>query len=126
MACARRAGSTATCADVTWCATARAAGGVLEDNVRTPSGISYVLENRLAMTRLMPELFAGHRVRPVDHYPSLLLDAQRAVAPASDGSQNVVVWTPGPMYSAYFEHSFLSRQMGGELVRDFALADRRS
>ena len=58
---------------------------VLEDNVRTPSGISYVIENRLAMTRLMPELFAGHRVRPVDHYPSLLLDALRAVAPAADG-----------------------------------------
>ena len=53
---------------------------VLEDNVRTPSGISYVLENRLAMTRLMPELFAGHRIRPVDHYPTLLLEALRAVA----------------------------------------------
>ena len=57
---------------------------VLEDNVRTPSGISYVLENRLAMTRLVPELFAGHRVRPVDHYPSLLLEALRAVAPAAE------------------------------------------
>ena len=57
---------------------------VLEDNVRTPSGISYVLENRLAMTRLVPELFAGHRVRPVDHYPPLLLDALRAVAPAAE------------------------------------------
>jgi uncharacterized circularly permuted ATP-grasp superfamily protein len=89
---------------------------VLEDNVRTPSGISYVLENRLAMTRLMPELFAGHRVRAVDHYPSLLLDALRAVAPSADGHPNVVVWTPGSLNSAYFEHAFLARQMGVELV----------
>jgi uncharacterized circularly permuted ATP-grasp superfamily protein len=89
---------------------------VLEDNVRTPSGISYVLENRLAMTRLMPELFAGHRVRAVDHYPSLLLDALRSVAPAADGHPTVVVWTPGSLNSAYFEHAFLARQMGVELV----------
>jgi uncharacterized circularly permuted ATP-grasp superfamily protein len=89
---------------------------VLEDNVRTPSGISYVLENRLAMTRLVPELFAGHRVRPVDHYPSLLLEALRAVAPAGDGLPTVVVWTPGPLNPAYFEHAFLARQMGVELV----------
>src|SRR3979411_2193510 len=77
---------------------------VLEDNVRTPSGISYVLENRVAMTRLMPELFDGHRVRPVDHYPSLLLDALRAVAPAGDGPPTAVLWTPGPLNAAYFEH----------------------
>jgi uncharacterized circularly permuted ATP-grasp superfamily protein len=89
---------------------------VLEDNVRTPSGISYVLENRLAMTRLMPELFTGHRVRPVDQYASLLLDALRAVAPAADGHPNVVVWTPGSLNPAYFEHAFLARQMGVELV----------
>jgi len=89
---------------------------VLEDNVRTPSGISYVLENRTAMTRLMPELFAGHRVRAVDHYPSLLLEALRSVAPASEGVPNVVVWTPGSMNPAYFEHAFLARQMGVELV----------
>jgi uncharacterized circularly permuted ATP-grasp superfamily protein len=89
---------------------------VLEDNVRTPSGISYVLENRVAMTRLMPELFAGHRVRAVEHYPSLLLDALRAAAPAGDGAPTVVVWTPGPLNPAYFEHSFLARQMGVELV----------
>ncbi|MFL5828602.1 MAG: circularly permuted type 2 ATP-grasp protein, partial [Solirubrobacteraceae bacterium] len=89
---------------------------VLEDNARTPSGISYVLENRLAMTRLMPELFAGHRVRPVDHYPSLLLDALRAVAPGGAAAANIVVWTPGPLNSAYFEHAFLARQMGVELV----------
>ncbi len=89
---------------------------VLEDNVRTPSGISYVLENRLAMTRLMPELFAGHRVRGVEHYPTLLINALRSVAPAADGDPNVVVWTPGPLNSAYFEHAFLARQMGVELV----------
>jgi uncharacterized circularly permuted ATP-grasp superfamily protein len=89
---------------------------VLEDNVRTPSGISYVLENRLAMTRLMPELFEGHRIRTVDNYPSLLLQALRAVAPGGEGNPTVVLWTPGPMNPAYFEHAFLARQMGIELV----------
>ena len=89
---------------------------VLEDNVRTPSGISYVLENRVAMTRLMPELFAGHRIRAVDNYPSLLLDALRAVAPAAESHPTVVLWTPGPLNAAYFEHAFLARQMGVELV----------
>jgi uncharacterized circularly permuted ATP-grasp superfamily protein len=89
---------------------------VLEDNVRTPSGISYVLENRVAMTRLVPELFARYRVRPVDHYPQLLLAALRAVAPSADDEATVVVWTPGPFNSAYFEHAFLARQMGVELV----------
>jgi uncharacterized circularly permuted ATP-grasp superfamily protein len=75
-----------------------------------------VLENRLAMTRLMPELFSGHRVRPVDNYPTLLLEALSAVAPASDGSPNIVLWTPGPNNAAYFEHAFLARQIGIELV----------
>src|SRR5215211_4270543 len=89
---------------------------VLEDNVRVPSGISYVLENRVAMTRLVPELFAHYRVRPVDHYPQLLLAALRAVAPSADAEATVVVWTPGPFNSAYFEHAFLARQMGVELV----------
>ena len=89
---------------------------VLEDNVRTPSGISYVLENRLAMTRLVPELFAGHRVRPVDNYPSLLLEALQAVAPGVESEPTVVLWTPGPLNSAYFEHAFLAREMGIELV----------
>ena len=89
---------------------------VLEDNVRTPSGISYVLENRVAMTRLVPSLFQHYRVRPVDHYPQLLLAALRAVAPSTDEEATVVVWTPGPMNSAYFEHAFLARQMGVELV----------
>jgi uncharacterized circularly permuted ATP-grasp superfamily protein len=90
---------------------------VLEDNVRTPSGISYVLENRVAMTRLVPGMFEHYRVRPVDHYPQLLLAALRAVAPSTDDEATVVVWTPGPMNSAYFEHAFLARQMGVELVQ---------
>ncbi len=89
---------------------------VLEDNVRTPSGISYVLENRAAMGRLLPQLFSSYRVRPVDHYPQLLLRALRSVAPSADTEATVVVWTPGPMNSAYFEHAFLARQMGVELV----------
>ena len=89
---------------------------VLEDNVRTPSGISYVLENRLAMTRLVPELFAGQRVRPVENYPSLLLEALQAVAPAPESEPTVVLWTPGPLNGAYFEHAFLAREMGIELV----------
>ncbi len=89
---------------------------VLEDNVRTPSGISYVIENRIAMTRLVPSLFRGYNVRPVDQYPALLLAALRAVAPAAEGEATVVVWTPGSLNSAYFEHAFLARQMGVELV----------
>jgi uncharacterized circularly permuted ATP-grasp superfamily protein len=89
---------------------------VLEDNVRTPSGISYVLENRLAMTRLVPGLFASYRVRPVDGYPSLLLESLRDLAPSPSREPTVVVWTPGPANSAYFEHAFLARQMGVELV----------
>ena len=74
---------------------------VLEDNVRTPSGISYVLENRVAMARLVPDLFAAYRVRPVDQYPQLLLAALRSVAPSADSEATVVVWTPGPLNSAY-------------------------
>jgi uncharacterized circularly permuted ATP-grasp superfamily protein len=89
---------------------------VIEDNVRIPSGISYVLENRAAMARLVPELFASYRVRPVDHYPQLLLRALRSVAPSTESEATVVVWTPGPANSAYFEHAFLARQMGVELV----------
>jgi uncharacterized circularly permuted ATP-grasp superfamily protein len=97
---------------------------VLEDNVRTPSGISYVLENRVAMTRLVPELFAGHRIRAVDNYPSLLLDALRAVAPAAESHPTIVLWTPGAMNAAYFEHAFLARQMGVELVEPSDLVVR--
>ena len=69
-----------------------------------------------AMTRLLPGLFSSYRVRPVDHYPMLLLNALREVAPAGGGEPTVVVWTPGPLNSAYFEHTFLARQMGVELV----------
>jgi uncharacterized circularly permuted ATP-grasp superfamily protein len=90
---------------------------VLEDNVRTPSGISYVLENRVAMTRLLPNLFRSYRVRPVDHYPALLRAALHEVAPTGgEEDPTIVVWTPGPFNSAYFEHAFLARQMGVELV----------
>jgi uncharacterized circularly permuted ATP-grasp superfamily protein len=89
---------------------------VIEDNVRVPSGISYVLENRAAMARLVPELFSAYRVRPVEHYPQLLLGALRSVAPSAESEATVVVWTPGPANSAYFEHAFLARQMGVELV----------
>jgi uncharacterized circularly permuted ATP-grasp superfamily protein len=89
---------------------------VIEDNVRIPSGISYVLENRAAMARLVPELFAAYRVRPVEHYPQLLLRALRSVAPSAESEATVVVWTPGPANPAYFEHAFLARQMGVELV----------
>ena len=89
---------------------------VLEDNVRIPSGISYVLENRAAMAHLLPELFERYRVRPVEHYPQLLLGALRAMAPSAQAEATVVVWTPGPANPAYFEHAFLARQMGVELV----------
>jgi uncharacterized circularly permuted ATP-grasp superfamily protein len=76
-----------------------------------------VLENRVAMTRLLPGLFSSYRVRPVDHYPALLRTALTEVAPTSaEEEATVVVWTPGPFNSAYFEHAFLARQMGVELV----------
>jgi len=89
---------------------------VLEDNLRVPSGVSYMLENRKMMMRLFPELFAQHRVAPVAHYPDLLLDTLRAVAPAGVAEPGVVVLTPGMYNSAYFEHAFLAQQMGVELV----------
>jgi uncharacterized circularly permuted ATP-grasp superfamily protein len=89
---------------------------VLEDNVRTPSGVSYVVENRAAMTRLMPRLFSGYRVRRVDHYPAMLRAALVEIAPVADTEPQLVVWTPGPGNSAYFEHAFLAREMGAELV----------
>jgi uncharacterized circularly permuted ATP-grasp superfamily protein len=75
-----------------------------------------VLENRIAMSRLLPELFAGYNVRPVSNYPALLLDALQAAAPGGGENPVVVVWTPGAANSAYFEHAFLARQMGVELV----------
>jgi uncharacterized circularly permuted ATP-grasp superfamily protein len=89
---------------------------VLEDNLRVPSGVSYMLENRKMMMRLFPELFSLHRVAPVAHYPDLLLETLRSVAPASVNEPTVVVLTPGMYNSAYFEHAFLAQQMGIELV----------
>jgi uncharacterized circularly permuted ATP-grasp superfamily protein len=90
---------------------------VLEDNLRTPSGVSYMLENRAVMMRLFPELFQRARVAPVDHYPHELLRCLRSVAPPKcEGEPTVVVLTPGPYNSAYFEHTFLAEQMGVELV----------
>jgi len=98
---------------------------VLEDNLRTPSGISYVIENRRAMARVFPDLFAAQRVQPVDAYPSRLLDALRAASPRRAGDPTVVVLTPGVHNAAYFEHTFLARQMGVELVegRDLVCRD---
>ncbi|MCU1693700.1 MAG: hypothetical protein JWM64_2791, partial [Frankiales bacterium] len=89
---------------------------VLEDNLRTPSGVSYVVENRRAMARVFPELLATHRVRPVSDYPARLLHALRAAAPAGVHDPTVVVLTPGVYNAAYFEHSLLARLMGVELV----------
>jgi uncharacterized circularly permuted ATP-grasp superfamily protein len=89
---------------------------VLEDNLRTPSGVSYMLENRKMMMRLFPGLFAQQRIRPVDHYPDLLLDTLRSMAPVGVDDPTVVVLTPGHYNSAYFEHAFLAQQMGIELV----------
>lgn len=89
---------------------------VLEDNLRNPSGVSYVMENRRTMARVFPDLFAKHRVRPVGDYAVHLLRALRAAAAANVADPNVVVLTPGVYNSAYFEHSLLARQMGVELV----------
>ncbi len=90
---------------------------VLEDNVRTPSGVSYMLENREMMMRLFPDLFAEHRIRPVETYTDMLLRSLQASAPAGAGDDPViVVLTPGPFNSAYYEHSFLADKMGVELV----------
>jgi uncharacterized circularly permuted ATP-grasp superfamily protein len=89
---------------------------VLEDNLRVPSGVSYMLENRKMMMRLFPELFATQAIKPVEHYPDLLLETLHAVAPASEDHPEVAVLTPGAYNSAYFEHAFLAQQMGVELV----------
>jgi uncharacterized circularly permuted ATP-grasp superfamily protein/transglutaminase-like putative cysteine protease len=89
---------------------------VLEDNLRVPSGVSYMLENRKMTMRLFPELFSQVRVAPVAHYPDLLLETLRQVAPASANDPTVCVLTPGMYNSAYFEHAFLAQQMGVELV----------
>ncbi len=98
---------------------------VLEDNLRCPSGVSYVLENRQLLKRTFPQVFAASHVRPVDDYPSRLFDTLASIAPGAPGAPGspggrhqptVVVLTPGIYNSAYFEHSFLARQMGVELV----------
>ncbi|MDO8456319.1 MAG: circularly permuted type 2 ATP-grasp protein [Burkholderiaceae bacterium] len=89
---------------------------VLEDNLRVPSGVSYMLEDRKMMMRLFPNLFNIHRVAPVAHYPDLLLETLRDSAPPSAAEPLVVVLTPGMYNSAYFEHAFLAQQMGVELV----------
>jgi uncharacterized circularly permuted ATP-grasp superfamily protein len=89
---------------------------VLEDNLRVPSGVSYMLEDRRMMMRLFPELFARYPIAPVDHYPDLLLENLRSVAPPGVNDPTVVVLTAGAYNSAYFEHAFLAQQMGIELV----------
>ena len=89
---------------------------VLEDNLSVPSGVSYMLEDRKMMMRLFPELFSENRVAPVAHYPDLLLETLRAMAPPATAEPTVVLLTPGMYNSAYFEHAFLAQQMGVELV----------
>jgi uncharacterized circularly permuted ATP-grasp superfamily protein len=90
---------------------------VLEDNCRTPSGVSYMLENREMMIRLAPDLFADHRVLPVENYPDALLASLRSVAPPHCPAEpNIVVLTPGLYNSAFYEHSFLADKLGVELV----------
>jgi uncharacterized circularly permuted ATP-grasp superfamily protein len=98
---------------------------VLEDNLRCPSGVSYVLQNRNVMKRTFPKVFAASRIRPVDDYPSRLRATLESLAPGGVASARVVVLTPGPYNSAYFEHSFLAQQMGVELVegRDLVASD---
>src|SRR3569833_309160 len=98
---------------------------VLEDNARTPSGVSYMIENREAMLRLCPELFDLFPVRPVDAYPELLRDILHSVAPPGAREPRAVLLTPGHYNSAYYEHSFLANQMGIELVegRDLEVDD---
>jgi uncharacterized circularly permuted ATP-grasp superfamily protein len=100
---------------------------VLEDNLRVPSGVSYVLENRDLMKRTFPQVFEGLRIRPVDEYPSLLLETLEAIAPTGTrGKPLVVLLTPGMYNSAYFEHSFLAQKMGIPLVegRDLVVENK--
>jgi uncharacterized circularly permuted ATP-grasp superfamily protein len=99
---------------------------VLEDNARTPSGVSYMLDNREIMLRLFPELFARHRIAPVENYPDELLATLKSVAPSTASSDPIVVLlTPGVYNSAYYEHSFLADKLGVELVegRDLFVKD---
>jgi uncharacterized circularly permuted ATP-grasp superfamily protein len=98
---------------------------VLEDNLRCPSGVSYVLENRAVMKRTFPKVFESSRIRPVDDYPHRLRDMLEFLSPSGVDSPRVVVMSPGTYNSAYFEHSFLAQQMGVELVegRDLVVSD---
>jgi len=100
---------------------------VLEDNVRTPSGVSYMLENRMVLTRTFPGLFEGRGVRPVQHYTTALLEMLRSLSPRDLNEPTIVLLTPGQYNSAYFEHAFLAQQMGVELCegRDLYVEDRR-
>jgi uncharacterized circularly permuted ATP-grasp superfamily protein len=101
---------------------------VLEDNTRTPSGVSYMLENRETMMHLFPDLFSRNRVRPVENYPDALLKTLESVAPAGlDAEPTIALLTPGIYNSAYFEHSFLADQMGIDLVEssDLVVIDGR-
>ncbi len=98
---------------------------VLEDNLRVPSGVSYMLANRQVMKRVFPRLFGNYGVRPIDHYGAALLSTLRALAPPSRPDPTIVLLTPGVYNSAYYEHAFLARQMGIELVegRDLLVHD---
>jgi uncharacterized circularly permuted ATP-grasp superfamily protein len=100
---------------------------VLEDNARCPSGVSYMLENRRAMRRTFPDFFEGAGERPVDNYTGELFNVLQHVAPAGVGDPTVVLLTPGPYNSAYFEHTYLARQMGIQIVegRDLVVRDQR-
>ena len=89
---------------------------VLEDNLRVPSGVSYMVENRKMMMRLFPDLFEKYSIAPVEHYPDLLLECLKTASCAATKKPHVVVLTPGMFNSAYFEHSYLAQQMGVELV----------
>jgi len=98
---------------------------VLEDNLRSPSGVSYVLANRAVLKQTLPQVFAASKVRPVDEYPSLLLDMLHAIAPKHAARPQVGLLTPGVYNSAYYEHSYLAQQTGVELVegRDLVVRD---
>ena len=89
---------------------------VLEDNLRTPSGVSYMIANRIVERRILPEFFNRYQVRRVEHYPALLLAALRFMSPRGPDQATIVVLTPGIYNSAYFEHTFLAREMGVELA----------
>ena len=90
---------------------------VLEDNLRTPSGVSYLVENRRVLKRIWPQIFEDYEVRPVEGYPQDLLDVLRAIAPRQADDPTVVLLTPGVYNSAYFEHAFLAKAMGIEMVQ---------